>query len=226
MFAVIKTGGKQYRVSPNDVIKVERRSDAETGKNLELTEVLAVGDDKDFTLGTPNVTGAKVIASVLENTRSDKLIVFKKKRRKNHRRTRGHRQYLTVLRIEEILKAGQKPSAKKKPVTSDQEKQVVSKKTKAKSSSKKKQVKASSKEIDKKEKVSSKSKETKISSKDDIKDKKAKTVKKSDEKKTTKKTPTKVKTDKKQSTQKSPTKKSPTKKSPEKKNSGKSKVKE
>lgn len=114
MFAVIKTGGKQYRVSPNDVIKIERLAEAEAGSNVELTDVLAMGDGDKVTIGTPTVDGARVVASVLENVKADKVIVFKKKRRKNHRRTRGHRQNLTVLRIEEILAAGQKPSAKKK----------------------------------------------------------------------------------------------------------------
>jgi len=114
MFAVIRTGGKQYRVSPDDVIKIERLADVDAGNNIELTDVLAMGDGDSVTLGTPVVDGARVVASVLEHKRDTKIIVFKKKRRKNYRRTQGHRQNITILRIEEILAAGQKASPKKK----------------------------------------------------------------------------------------------------------------
>ena len=114
MFAVIRTGGKQYRVSPDDVIKIERLADVDAGNNIELTDVLAMGDGDSVTLGTPVVDGARVVASVLEHKRDTKIIVFKKKRRKNYRRTQGHRQNVTILRIEEILAAGEKASSKKK----------------------------------------------------------------------------------------------------------------
>ncbi|MBT6441316.1 MAG: 50S ribosomal protein L21 [Alphaproteobacteria bacterium] len=114
MFAVIRTGGKQYRVSPDDVIKIERLADVDAGNNIELTDVLAMGDGDSVTLGTPVVDGARVVASVLEHKRDTKIIVFKKKRRKNYRRTQGHRQNITILRIEEILAAGEKASPKKK----------------------------------------------------------------------------------------------------------------
>ncbi len=100
MYAVFKTGGKQYRVAPNDVIKVEKL-DAETGSMFEFNEVLMVGGD-DPQIGTPLVEGAKVKAEVLDQVRNDKIIVLKKRRRKNSRRRMGHRQYQTVLRIKDI----------------------------------------------------------------------------------------------------------------------------
>ncbi len=112
MFAVIRSGGKQYRVSPEDVIRVERLV-AEAGQSIELTDVLAMGEPEALTVGTPLVEGARVAATVVEHTRADKIIVFRKQRRKNYRRKRGHRQHLTVLRIDEILAAGQERSKKK-----------------------------------------------------------------------------------------------------------------
>ena len=106
MFAVIKTGGKQYRVSPRDVIRVERLS-LSAGEVVELTDVLAMSRDDGLTLGQPMVAGARVAATVLEHNRADKILVFRKQRRKNFRRTQGHRQNQTGLRIEEILARGE-----------------------------------------------------------------------------------------------------------------------
>ena len=113
MYAVIKTGGKQYRVAPNDRITVERLP-GEAGSKIELDQVLLVSDGATTTAGTPLVEGAMVAAELVEQARGDKIVVFKKSRRKGYRRTRGHRQDLTVLRIEEILTGGKKPAAKKK----------------------------------------------------------------------------------------------------------------
>ena len=104
MYAVIRTGGKQYRVAPDDVIRVEKLS-TEAGKSVDFDNVLMIGDGKKTTAGTPLVAGAMVKAEVLENTRGAKIIVFKKKRRKNYRRKWGHRQDLTVLRITQITDA-------------------------------------------------------------------------------------------------------------------------
>jgi large subunit ribosomal protein L21 len=109
MFAVIRTGGRQYRVAPNDVIRVERMAGAE-GEVVELGEVLMLGDGDKVTVGSPLVAGACVGAAVVAQAKADKVLVFKKKRRNNYRRKRGHRQELTVLRITEILTDGQKPS--------------------------------------------------------------------------------------------------------------------
>jgi len=111
MYAVIKTGGKQYKVAKNDVILVEKLP-GEAGAEVELDEVLLVGDDKGQTVGSPLVDGAQVVATVLEQTRGDKIIVFKKKRRQNYRRKAGHRQDLTALKITDILTGGKKKAAK------------------------------------------------------------------------------------------------------------------
>jgi large subunit ribosomal protein L21 len=113
MFAVIRTGGKQYRVSPNDVIVVERLA-GEAGSTVELGEVLMLGDGTaEAQIGTPLVDKAAVYAEVLDQARSSKINVFKKKRRKKYRRTHGHRQNVTVLRITEISAAGKRAAARK-----------------------------------------------------------------------------------------------------------------
>lgn len=104
MYAVIRTGGKQYRVATNQVIEVEKL-DAEAGATVELAEVLMVGDGDGATVGSPLVAGASVTATVLEQGKGPKLIVFKKRRRKNFRRKTGHRQKLTVLRVTDIKTA-------------------------------------------------------------------------------------------------------------------------
>lgn len=104
-FAVIRTGGKQYRVMPNAVLTVEKL-EAEPGSTVTFHDVLAVGNDAGLTLGAPTVLGASVTATVLEQKRGDKIIVFKKKRRKNYRRKKGHRQHLTVLRIADVIAGG------------------------------------------------------------------------------------------------------------------------
>ena len=110
MFAVIKTGGKQYKVAADDVIKVERLA-GEPGDIVELGEVLMLGGDTP-TLGSPTVAGATVAGKVIEQSRGDKVIAFKKRRRQNSRRKRGHRQEYTRLKITEILTDGQKPAQK------------------------------------------------------------------------------------------------------------------
>jgi large subunit ribosomal protein L21 len=98
MHAVIKTGGKQYRVAEGDVLNVETLA-GEAGDTIAFDEVLAVGDGADIKIGTPIVEGAKVEAEILDQTRGEKIIVFKKKRRQGYRRTAGHRQNLTVVRV-------------------------------------------------------------------------------------------------------------------------------
>jgi large subunit ribosomal protein L21 len=108
MFAVIKTGGKQYRVVAEDVLRVDRL-EAEPGTVVEFGEVLVVGGDQTM-LGTPTVAGATVGAEVLDHVRGAKVIAFKKRRRKNSRRKRGHRQEFSLVRITEILTEGKKPS--------------------------------------------------------------------------------------------------------------------
>lgn len=104
MHAVIKTGGKQYRVAANDILTIERLASDESG-SIEFTDVLMIGDGADAKIGTPFISGAKVIAELVEQTRGPKLIAFKKRRRKNSRRKKGHRQDLTVVRIRDIIGA-------------------------------------------------------------------------------------------------------------------------
>ena len=94
-FAIFQTGGKQYRVQSGDVIKVEKLN---ASGDVEFDKVLMIGDK----IGNPYIEGARVIATVVEQKRDDKVLVFKKKRRQNYRRTKGHRQYITVLKIKEI----------------------------------------------------------------------------------------------------------------------------
>ena len=106
MFAVIRTGGKQYRVTPNAVLKVEKL-DAEAGGTVTFTDVLAVGVDGNLTIGSPIVADASVTATVIAQDRLDKVIIFKKRRRQNSRRRNGHRQHVTVLRIGGINANGQ-----------------------------------------------------------------------------------------------------------------------
>jgi large subunit ribosomal protein L21 len=101
MFAVIRTGGKQYRVAEDDVITVERLN-GEPGGTVDLGEVLMVADGAAVTAGTPLVVGASVRATIVEQSRAPKIIVFKKKRRQNYRRKKGHRQHQTVLRVTRI----------------------------------------------------------------------------------------------------------------------------
>jgi large subunit ribosomal protein L21 len=113
---LVKTGGKQYRVSKDDTILVERLS-AEEGEQIILNDIVMLGDDGKVTIGTPLVDGAGVSATVVRQTRGPKIIIFRRKRRKNHRRTQGHRQDLTLLKIIDIAKDAKslktaKPAAK------------------------------------------------------------------------------------------------------------------
>ena len=108
MFAVIKTGGKQYRVAAQDMLKVDKLA-GEPGQIVQFGEVLLVGGDS-VTLGSPTITGASVAAEVLEQGRGPKIIAFKKRRRKNSRRKRGFRAEFTLVRITEILTDGQAPT--------------------------------------------------------------------------------------------------------------------
>ncbi len=101
MFAVLKTGGKQYKVQPNDILEVEK-IEAGVGSLVVLDEVLLVNDGSDVKIGKPVVEGFGVSAEVIKQKKGDKIIVFKKKRRHNYRRKNGHRQFITVLKIKEI----------------------------------------------------------------------------------------------------------------------------
>ena len=104
MFAVIKTGGKQFTVRADDELQLERL-DGEAGAKIEFAEVLLVSEGDNVKVGTPTVAGAMVVGEVVEQLRAPKIIAFKKRRRKNSRRKRGHRQHLTKVRITEIVAA-------------------------------------------------------------------------------------------------------------------------
>ena len=113
MFAVIKTGGRQYRVVPDDVLEIGKIA-GDVGTIVQLGEVLLVGGESPV-LGTPTVAGASVAAEVLQHKRGPKVISFKKRRRKNSKRKRGYRDEYTLIRITEILTDGKKPSTEAKP---------------------------------------------------------------------------------------------------------------
>ena len=117
MYALVKTGGKQYRVAKDDTILVERIA-AEEGAEVILNDIVMLGNGDKVTIGTPTVDGAAVSATVVRQTRGPKIIIFRRKRRKNHRRTQGHRQDLTLLKINDIAEdakklAPAKPAVKK-----------------------------------------------------------------------------------------------------------------
>ena len=104
MYAVIKTGGKQYRVEPSDKLRVDKLA-GEPGAMVDIKDVLMVGEGDKTQVGAPMLDGASVKLEVLEQTRNDKIVVFKKKRRQNYRRTHGHKQQMTVVRVAEIADA-------------------------------------------------------------------------------------------------------------------------
>ncbi|MEP3199656.1 MAG: 50S ribosomal protein L21 [Lentilitoribacter sp.] len=135
MFAVIKTGGKQYRVTADDVLKVERVA-GEAGDIIEFTEVMMVGEGASATIGKPTVDGAMVTAEVVDQGRGRKIIAFKKRRRQNSRRTIGHRQHFTTVKIAEILtdgaKASKKAAAKKPAAKAEAPKKAAAEKSPAK----------------------------------------------------------------------------------------------
>jgi large subunit ribosomal protein L21 len=114
MYAVVKTGGKQYRVSKNDLVTIERL-EGEAGDVITLDSVLMIGEGARIEVGKPFIAGAAVAGEIVEQGRGPKIIVFKKRRRQNYRRKNGHRQLLTTLRVTEILTGGAKPAAAKAP---------------------------------------------------------------------------------------------------------------
>jgi large subunit ribosomal protein L21 len=154
MYALVKTGGKQYRVSKDDTILVERIA-AEEGAEVILNDIIMLGDGDKVTFGNPKVDGAAVSATVVRQTRGPKIIIFRRKRRKNHRRTQGHRQDLTLLKINDIAEdakklAPAKPIAKKAAQKSDNAaKKAVAKEPASKATAAKKPTtkKAASKEL-------------------------------------------------------------------------------
>jgi large subunit ribosomal protein L21 len=143
MFAVIKTGGKQYKVASGDVLAIERLP-VEVGSHVDFEEVLLIGDGGKMTVGTPFVAGAAVAATVVDQTRGEKILIFKKKRRQNYRRRKGHRQELTIVKIADIYPPGAtrkaKPAVEPKPVAKKPE-APKAKETKTEAKSAKKEAK-------------------------------------------------------------------------------------
>ena len=102
-YAVIKTGGKQYKVKSGEILKIEKLPDSKPETKIEFNEILAYGDDKSIEIGTPNVEGAKVEANLIKNSKNRTILIFKKRRRHNSRRKNGHRQEYSMIRINKIF---------------------------------------------------------------------------------------------------------------------------
>lgn len=118
MYAVIKTGGKQYRVAPNDTLQIEKLIGA-AGDSVEFTDVLMIADGAEVQVGAPLLSGVTVAGEIVAQERGPRIIIFKKKRRHHYRRRNGHRQDLTAVKITEILTGGAKPAAKAKEPTAE-----------------------------------------------------------------------------------------------------------
>ena len=130
MLAVFKTGGKQYSVKAGQILKVEKL-EGEKGDSISFKDVLAVSEETQNTIGSPLVEGAVVEAKILDQIRDKKIIVFKKRKRQNYRSTQGHRQYLTVLKIETISMGGKKSQSEKKQTKTNTPVKKVAQKKKA-----------------------------------------------------------------------------------------------
>jgi large subunit ribosomal protein L21 len=137
MYALVRTGGKQYRVAKDDTILVERIA-ADEGAEVILDDVVMLGDGDKVTIGTPRVEGAAVSATVVSQTRGPKIIIFRRKRRKNHRRTQGHRQDLTLLKINAIAEDGKSLKPKAAPAKKAAAKEEAALKATAKKAAAKK----------------------------------------------------------------------------------------
>ena len=129
-FAIIQTGGKQYKVKASDIVKIEKLENLKTKSKIEFNEILAYGDDKTLEVGFPLVSGAKVEAELIKNGKNKTVLIFKKRRRKNSRRKNGHRQLYSLIKINKIFsKNGSVLSEAKKEIKKTEKKEI---KTKAK----------------------------------------------------------------------------------------------
>ena len=146
-YAIIQTGGKQYKVKAGEILKIERLEDSKLETKIEFKEILAYGDDKNIEVGSPTIEGAKVEADLVENGKNRTILIFKKRRRQNSRRKNGHRQQYSLVRISKIFsKDGKvlseaekmiKPTKKTEKVKVVSETKIETKKKKAKAASKK-----------------------------------------------------------------------------------------
>jgi len=158
-FAVIQTGGKQYKVSASEILKIQRLNDKE-GKTVEFKEVLFLNDDKTTEIGNPNIQGAKVEATILKNTKNKTILAFKKRRRKNSRKKYGHRQPVSLIRITKIFskngklisEAGPQKKLSKEIVKGDKTRQDQISEAKKTKTEEKQKIKKSLKKIESKEK--------------------------------------------------------------------------
>ena len=128
-YAVIKTGGKQYKVKSGEILKIEKLPDSKPETKIEFNEILAYGDDKNIEVGTPNIEGAKVEADLIKNSKNRTILVFKKRRRQNSRRKNGHRQQFSLIRINKIFSKDGKVLSEAEKVSKTSKKEVVEKKT-------------------------------------------------------------------------------------------------
>ena len=127
-FAIIQTGGKQYKVEASDIIKIEKLENLKTKNKIEFNEILAYGDDKTLEVGSPLVSGAKVEAELIKNGKNKTVLIFKKRRRKNSRRKNGHRQLYSLIKINKIFsKNGSVLSEAKKEIKKTEKKEIKTK---------------------------------------------------------------------------------------------------
>jgi len=131
-FAIIQTGGKQYRVKASEILKIEQLENLKPESKIEFNEVLAYGDDKNIEVGSPLVKGAKVEAELLKNGKNRTILIFKKRRRKNSRRKNGHRQLFSLIKIKKIFSKDGNVLAETKKVEKKKEKKIEKKETQAK----------------------------------------------------------------------------------------------
>ena len=127
-FAIIQTGGKQYKVKASDIVKIEKLENLKTKSKIEFNEILAYGDDKTLEVGSPLVSGAKVEAELIKNGKNKTVLIFKKRRRKNSRRKNGHRQLYSLIKINKIIsKNGSVLSEAKKEIKKTEKKEIKTK---------------------------------------------------------------------------------------------------
>ena len=131
-FAVIKTGGKQYKVRAGEIVKIEKLEKYKSNSKIEFKDILAYGDEKSAELGSPNIDGAKVEADLVKNGKNRTVLVFKKRRRKNSRRKNGHRQQFSLIKIKKIFSKDGKILSEVKEATKVEKKTDDKKKTEAK----------------------------------------------------------------------------------------------
>jgi large subunit ribosomal protein L21 len=157
-YAIIQTGGKQYKVKAGEILKIEKLEDSKVETKIEFKEILAYGDDKDIEVGSPTIEGAKVEADLVENGKNRTILIFKKRRRQNSRRKNGHRQQYSLVRISKIFsKDGKvlseaekmvKPTKKTENVKVVTETKIATKKKETKIATKKKETKVATKKVE------------------------------------------------------------------------------